>query len=168
MIGFSLLPIPFQVKTMPAIKSFPVLGDHVDMLVTSEMTGGASATLLETSPPGGGPPPHRHENEDETFFIVEGEYELLVDGEWVKGHPGEAFYRARGTVHGFRNSGTSTAKMLIFVEPGGFQKYLEEISPLSVPADLGKLIDISNRYGVFFPGISDNPAILGSAGAVGD
>jgi len=59
---------------MTAIKSFPVLGDQVDMLVTSEMTGGASATLLETSPPGGGPPPHKHENEDETFFIVEGEH----------------------------------------------------------------------------------------------
>jgi quercetin dioxygenase-like cupin family protein len=153
---------------MPAIKSFPVLGDHVDFLVTKEMTGGASATLLETSPPGGGPPPHRHENEDETFFIVEGEYELLVDGEWVKGRPGDAFYRARGTVHTFRNCGQTAGKILIVVAPGGFQNYLEEISPLSVPADLGKLIEISNRYGIFFPGISDNPAVLESAAAVGD
>ena len=153
---------------MAAIKSFPVLGDHVQMLVTSEMTGGASATLLETSPPGGGPPPHKHDNEDETFFIVEGEYELLVDGEWVRGRPGDAFYRARGTVHAFRNCGTTTAKMLIFVRPGGFQDYLEEISPLSVPRDLRKLIHISNRYGIFFPGISDNPAILETAAAAGD
>ena len=153
---------------MAAVKSFPVLGDHVEMLVTSEMTGGASATLLETSPPGGGPPPHKHENEDETFFIVEGEYELLVDGEWVKGHAGDAFYRARGTVHAFRNSGSTAAKMLIFVEPGGFQRYLEEISPLSVPVDLGKLIEISNRYGIFFPGISDAPAVVENAAAVGD
>ena len=153
---------------MASMKSFPVLGDHVDMLVTSEMTGGASATLLETSPPGGGPPPHKHENEDETFFVVEGEYELLVDGEWVKGHPGDAFYRARGTVHAFRNSGTTTAKMLIVVAPGGFQSYLEEISPLFVPADLGKLIEISHRYGIFFPGISDAPATVQSAAAAGN
>jgi hypothetical protein len=55
-------------KHMTAIKSFPVLGDQVDMLVTQDMTGGASATLVETSPPGGGPPPHQHQNEDETFF----------------------------------------------------------------------------------------------------
>src|SRR3954454_12340037 len=149
---------------MTAIKSFAVLGDHVDLLVTTELTGGKSATLLETSPPGGGPPPHQHENEDETFFIVEGEYEFLVDGEWVKGRPGDAFYRARGTVHGFRNCGATTGKILIFVEPGGFQSYLEEISPLTVPADLGKLIEISKRYGISFPGISDNPAVVGSVG----
>jgi len=152
---------------MSAIKSFPVLGDHVDMLVTKEMTGGQSATLLETSPPGGGPPPHRHEHEDETFFIVEGEYEFLVDGEWVKASPGDAFYRARGTVHTFRNCGNTKGKIVIFVQPGAFQSYLEEISPLSVPADLGRLIQISNRYGIFFPGITDNPALLEGAGAAG-
>ncbi len=153
---------------MAVMKSFPVLGDHVDFLVTQDMTGGASATLLETSPPGGGPPPHRHENEDETFFIVEGEYEFLVDGEWVNAGPGDAFYRARGTVHTFRNCGTTTGKILIFVAPGGFQSYLEEISPLSVPSDLARLIEISNRYGIFFPGISDNSALLEREAAVGD
>ncbi len=138
---------------MTAFKSFPVLGDLVEMLVTQDMTQGASATLLETSPPGGGPPPHQHQNEDETFFVVEGEYEFLVDGAWVKAAAGDAFYRGRGTVHTFRNCGATDGKMLIVVHPGGFQGYLEEISPLSVPQDLGKLIEISNRYGITFPEI---------------
>ncbi len=139
---------------MTAIKSFPVLGDQVDMLVTQEMTGGQSATLVETSPPGGGPPPHKHQNEDETFFVIEGDYEFLVDGEWIRASAGDSFYRSRGTIHTFRNCGTTTGRILIFVHPGGFQSYLEEISPLSVPADLPKLIEISNRYGISFPGIS--------------
>ena len=138
---------------MAAIKSFPVLGDQVDMLVTQEMTGGSSATLVETSPPGGGPPPHQHRNEDETFFVIDGEYEFLVDGNWVKASAGDSFYRGRGTIHTFRNCGTTTGRILIFVQPGGFQSYLEEISPLSVPSDLGKLIEISNRYGITFPEI---------------
>jgi quercetin dioxygenase-like cupin family protein len=139
---------------MTAMKSFPVLGDHVDMLVTQEMTGGSSASLVETSPPGGGPPPHKHQNEDETFYVIEGEYEFLVDGEWIKASAGDSFYRGRGTIHTFRNCGTTSGRILIFVQPGGFQSYLEEISPLSVPRDLSKLIEISNRYGIFFPGIS--------------
>src|SRR5262252_5418330 len=121
---------------MTVIKSFPVLGDRVDMLVTQDMTRGASATLIQISPPGGGPPPHQHQNEDETFFIVEGEYELLVDGQWIRASAGDSFYCARGTVHTFRNCGTTNGKMLVFVAPGGFQSYLEEISPLSVPADM--------------------------------
>lgn len=139
---------------MTAIKSFPVLGDQVDMLVTQEMTGGSSATLVEISPPGGGPPPHRHLNEDETFFVIEGEYEFLVDGNWVKAFAGDSFYRRRGTVHTFRNCGTSSGRILIFVQPGGFQSYLEEISPLAVPDDMASLLDISHRYGISFPGIS--------------
>jgi quercetin dioxygenase-like cupin family protein len=139
---------------MAPIKSFPVLGDEVDMLVTQEMTGGSSATLVETSPPGGGPPPHQHQNEDETFFVIEGEYEFLVDGAWIKASAGDSFYRRRGTIHTFRNCGPTSGRILIFVQPGGFQSYLEEISPLSVPADLGKLIEISNRYGITFPTIS--------------
>jgi quercetin dioxygenase-like cupin family protein len=139
---------------MTAIKSFPVLGDQVDMLVTQEMTSGRSATLVEISPPGGGPPPHRHQNEDETFFVIEGEYEFLVDGEWIEASAGDSFFRGRGTTHTFRNRGTTSGRILIFVQPGGFQSYLEEISPLSVPRDLSKLIEISNRYGIFFPGIS--------------
>lgn len=139
---------------MTVIKSFPVLGDQVDMLVTQEMTAGRSAALIETSPPGGGPPPHKHQNEDETFFVIEGDYEFLVDGEWIKASAGDSFYRGRGTVHGFRNCGTTTARILIFVQPGGFQSYLEEISPLSVPADLPELIEISNRYGISFPGMT--------------
>jgi quercetin dioxygenase-like cupin family protein len=138
---------------MTAIKSFPVLGDQVDMLVTQEMTGGQSATLVETSPQGGGPPPHKHQNEDETFFVIEGDYEFLVDGEWIRASAGDSFYRGRGTIHTFRNCGKTTGRILIFVHPGGFQSYLEEISPLSVPADLPKLIEISNRYGISFPGI---------------
>ena len=138
---------------MTAIKSFPVLGDQVDMLVTQDMTGGASATLIEASPPGGGPPPHQHQNEDETFFVVEGDYEFLVDGQWIKASAGDSFYRARGTVHTFRNCGATTGKILIFVTPGGFQSYLEEISPLSVPADMATLLAISARYGISFPGI---------------
>jgi quercetin dioxygenase-like cupin family protein len=144
-----------QVRTnMTSIKSFPVLGDHVDLLVTQDMTGGVSVTLLETSPPGGGPPPHQHKNEDETFFVVEGEYEFLVDGQWIRASAGDSFYRARGTLHTFRNCGATAGRILTFVTPGGFQSYLEEISPLSVPDDLGKLFEISSRYGISFPGIS--------------
>ena len=139
---------------MNAIKSFPVLGDQVDMLVTQDMTGGASATLIQISAPGGGPPPHQHQNEDETFYVIEGEYELLIDGQWIKASAGDSFYRARGTVHTFRNCGATIGKMLVFVTPGKFQSYLEEISPLSVPDDMATLLEISSRYGISFPGIS--------------
>jgi quercetin dioxygenase-like cupin family protein len=115
------------------------------------MTEGRSVTLMEISPPGGGPPPHMHQNEDETFHIVEGEYEFLVDGAWVRGVAGETFHTNRGSVHTFRNCGESTGRLLMLVVPGAFQHLLEEISPLTIPNDIPTLIDIAARYGITFP-----------------
>jgi quercetin dioxygenase-like cupin family protein len=136
---------------MIPVKTLPILGSQVEVLISSEMTEGRSVTLMEVSPPGGGPPPHMHLNEDETFHIVEGEYEFLVDGAWVRGVAGESFHTNRGSVHTFRNCGESTGKLLMFVVPGAFQGFLEEISPLTIPNDIPTLIDIAARYGITFP-----------------
>lgn len=119
--------------------------------MSGEMTDGKSSTMTQTSPPGGGPPPHQHTNEDETFFVLEGEYEFLSNGTWRKVERGETVHAMRGSVHTFRNAGAAAGKMLIFVVPGGFEKYLEEISPLSVPADMPRILEISEHYGISFP-----------------
>jgi quercetin dioxygenase-like cupin family protein len=141
-----------QLNGMPVnpVKTFPVFGEPVEVLVSGEMTGGLSATLTQTSPPGGGPPPHSHAREDETFFVLEGEYELLQDGAWNRIPPGRAMHAKRGGVHTFRNEGTTTGKMLVFVTPAGMEKYLEEISVLSMPQDMAQLLAISERYGITF------------------
>lgn len=131
-------------------KTFQVFGEPVEVLVSGGMTGGLSATLTQTSPPGGGPPPHSHAREDETFFVLEGDYEFLQDGAWRKIEPGLAIHAPRGAVHTFRNAGASTGKMLVFVTPAGMEKYLEEISPLSMPQDVAQLMAISDRYGIAF------------------
>src|SRR5271154_4246883 len=121
---------------MTPVKSFAVFGEPVEILIASDSTAGRSATMTQSSPPGGGPPPHSHQHEDETFFVLEGNYDFLLNGEWRKVPPGEAVHAMRGSVHAFRNCGTAPGKVLIFVVPGGFEKYLEEISCLSFPADM--------------------------------
>jgi quercetin dioxygenase-like cupin family protein len=134
-----------------SIKTFKVFGEPVEVLVPGELTAGASATLTQISPPGGGPPPHMHLNEDETFFVLEGEYEFLEEGQWRKIQPAQAVHAKRGSVHTFRNLGTSAGKMLVFVAPSGMENYLEEISTLSIPDDMAQILAISNRYGISFP-----------------
>ena len=133
------------------IETFSVFGEPVEVLVTGEMTGGKSSTMTQSSPPGGGPPPHVHQNEDETFFVLEGDYEFLQNGEWHRVAQGESVHAVRGSIHTFRNAGTAIGKMLIFVTPGGFEKYLKEISSLSIPGDMEEIIAISDRYEISFP-----------------
>src|SRR4029079_17883974 len=48
-------------------------GDLYRFLVTGEETGGAYFAMEAVVPPGGGPPPHIHRNEDETFYVLDGE-----------------------------------------------------------------------------------------------
>ncbi|MGA7858496.1 MAG: cupin domain-containing protein [Terracidiphilus sp.] len=130
--------------------TFPVFGEPIEILLTGEMTDGRSTTIIQTSPPGGGPPPHSHENEDEVFFVLEGDYEFLQNGEWTKAVPGKAVYGPRGHFHTFRNAGTTEGRMLIFIAPAGLERYFAEISPLAMPWDMAQLLDISEKYGISF------------------
>ncbi len=145
-------PTPDSRNGIPVslIKSFKVFGEPVEILVPGEATGGLSCTLIQTSPPGGAPPPHSHRNEDETFFVLEGNYEFLASGQWKAVSSGQAVVGIRGEVHTFRNVGTTAGRMLVFVAPAGMEKYLEEISLLSMPEDAAQLFAISERYGIAF------------------
>ena len=65
-------------------KALWVAGDLVTLKVVGEDTSGSFILGEEVTPPGGGPPPHVHRREDETFFVLEGEYEFLVGGRTVR------------------------------------------------------------------------------------
>lgn len=132
------------------MKAFPVFGEAVEVLTSSETTGGRSTTFTQASPPGGGPPPHSHTNEDETFYVLEGEYEFLLNGEIRKLVAGDVAHAMRGSVHTFRNAGTTPGKILIVAVPAGLEKYLEEISSFSIPADMEQVLEVSRRYGITF------------------
>jgi len=144
----------FEEPFMTPIKSFTVFGEPVDVLTDGATTHGLSCAVTQVSPPGGGPPPHRHEHEDETFYILSGEYEFLYEDRWHPRFPGQTFHAERGSVHTFRNCGSTPGKILVFVTPSGMEKYLEEISVLEMPKDIPQLLTISERYGISFPGLT--------------
>jgi len=135
---------------MNPTETFTVFDEPIEILVPGEMTNGRSTTIIQTSPPGGGPPPHSHQNEDEIFFVLEGDYEFLENGEWSKAIPGKAICGMRGSIHTFRNAGATTGKMLIFIAPAGLELYFREISELSMPWDMAQLLTISEKYGIAF------------------
>jgi mannose-6-phosphate isomerase-like protein (cupin superfamily) len=52
-----------------------------------EQTGGAFALIDNVGPPGDSPF-HVHHNEDEAFYVLEGEITVYVGGEKIKAEPG--------------------------------------------------------------------------------
>ena len=135
---------------MKSGKMVVVLGEKIEVVVPGEATNGASTMLVQTSPPGGGPPPHRHAKEDEYFSVLEGKFELLIEGEWTPVLKGETVFAPRNHWHTFRNAGETDGRIQIIVSPAGLEKYFEEISPLALPDDMQQLLEISARYGIEF------------------
>jgi mannose-6-phosphate isomerase-like protein (cupin superfamily) len=101
-------------------------GDEVTFLITGEETGGAVFMAELSVPPAGGPPPHIHHREDESFYIREGTLAIRVGDRTVNVSPGDFVHVPRGTVHCFRNTGNTHAKMLVTFTPGGMEKFFEQ------------------------------------------
>ena len=131
-------------------KSFKVFGEPVSILVTGEMSGGRVAVVTQVSPRGGGPPPHVHTREDETFTVLDGEFEIFDGLVWHPLHAGDSYFAERGKAHTFRSVGPKDGTIHVVVSPAGMDEYLEHISRLSIPQDLPELTRISEEFGVSF------------------
>ena len=105
-----------------------VLGELVTYKTTSEQTGGAYSLFEVTTQPEVGPPPHVQHREDEAFYVLEGEYEFLVEGRTIDADAGSLIYVPRGNLHAHKNVGKEPGRMLVSQTPGGtHERFFDEI-----------------------------------------
>ena len=52
--------------------------DAITLIATAEQTGGSIGVFEDTTSPGDGPPRHVHHGSDELFYILEGEFHILL------------------------------------------------------------------------------------------
>src|SRR5262249_35648645 len=74
--------------------------------------------------PGDEPPFHVHKNEDEWFYVLEGEVTLHVVGQKQVGRIGAFVSFPRGIPHTFTVESTR-ARFLVINTPGGFERMFE-------------------------------------------
>lgn len=77
-----------------------VLGDRITVLARLDQIGDYAVTL-NYGQEGHGPPPHSHPW-DETFFVVKGKVEFVIDGEAQTATSGTLVHFPAGEVHSFR------------------------------------------------------------------
>jgi quercetin dioxygenase-like cupin family protein len=138
-----------------------VVGDLYTILTSGEDTGGAFALIHAVVPPGGGPPPHVHRREDEAFYVLEGELTFQADRRSFPAVAGSWITLPKGSLHTFRNGGSTSARMLIVVTPSGLEKFFAEVGeevkdrslppPPVTPAAIEKLLAVAPRYGIEIP-----------------
>ncbi len=143
-------------------RSLRVFGELVMYKIKSEQTGGAYSLFEVASQPGSGPPPHVQHREDESFYLLEGEYEFLVEGRTLRAGAGSLIYVPRGNLHAHRNVAEGVGRMLVSQTPGGsHERFLEEISeerrdvsttPISNgPQETERIAKIAVEYGIEMP-----------------
>ena len=72
-----------------------ILGIPMVIRIHGRDTGGVVSAVESHDVPGGGPPPHIHHREDETFQVLEGEYEWTVGGKTFIAKKGATIFAPR-------------------------------------------------------------------------
>jgi quercetin dioxygenase-like cupin family protein len=150
---FSMTSPQAQPVLIPATagRRLPVLGSDITVKLNSAQTAGSAYVFESVSPPGAGVPPHVHEQEDELLTVLEGEVEVLLDGNRSTASAGAVASFPRGVPHAFTNTGERPARIFWVVTPGeNFEKFFDDASklPSDAPPDLGRIGAISSRYGI--------------------
>jgi mannose-6-phosphate isomerase-like protein (cupin superfamily) len=72
------------------------------------------------------PPPHTHPAQVEEYEVIEGRFDVVVDGRWVSLGPGESASVPIGALHTFRNSSGSTVRVRNWHRPAlRFEEFIE-------------------------------------------
>ena len=66
--------------------------------------------------------PHAHADEDDAFYILEGEMTFLLGGEECLPAAGDVRARPADTEHGFRNDSDAPVRILNIHAPAGFDR----------------------------------------------
>lgn len=105
-------------------------GGPLTFKVRGEQTNGVLTALENVIAPGDGPPLHVHANEDEAWYILEGELRFRLDAEMASAPAGSFVFVPRGTPHCFQSVGETPARILVLFTPSGMERFFDRFAEL--------------------------------------
>ena len=108
-------------------------GDEYRIRLTAADSNGALGLVEAMVPPLSGPVAHTHADQDETFYMIDGELEFLDGDRTFIAGPGDVVFIPRTIRHRFKNVGPRLAKMLFMYTPGGTEQAFIEGGDEPVP-----------------------------------
>jgi quercetin dioxygenase-like cupin family protein len=120
----------------------------LSFVAVGEQTGGAYALIEAANKPSTGVPLHIHEREDETWFVLEGEYVFQVGDQTFCAHAGDYVFGPRNVPHRYANQTAAVARALIMVTPAGFEGFWRESARLGSDAPASVHEALGRKYGV--------------------
>jgi quercetin dioxygenase-like cupin family protein len=115
--------------------------------VPKQMTE-ASFSWHATLPPGTFVPPHIHPTQDEFIRVLEGRFDLVLDGQAMQAKAGDVIRMPMGIMHGIFNKSGAPVRALFWVSPAkGLYTLFTRIHNV---ADPGEVVRIASEYDVTF------------------
>ena len=138
------------------------IGMLATIKATAEQTGGQYTLVEIHAPEGFASPLHVHHQEDEGFWILEGEMTFYVGDQTIKARPGSFLFGPKDIPHAFTVD-SGPARLLFVLSPAGFEGLIREMGEparsLSIPpqpeepeeppdeAEMERLAALGARYG---------------------
>ena len=142
-------------------EAFWLLGMLEVVKISGEETNGEFGLLDVTARAGEGSPWHVHPEEDEWFYVLEGDFTVYVGDTRLSLETGSFAFGPKGVPHTFF-AGPDGGRALIGFSPFQFEGFLREIGepatervlppPLEAPPDMERLLPIGIRNGMHILG----------------
>ena len=99
-------------------RTYHLLGNLLTFHAFPSETGDRYTLVEIKTAPGAGAPPNHHAGEDECFFVLEGEFGFLVDGQTISATAGDFVKIPDGAVHAFTCTGDRPGRLIGINAPG--------------------------------------------------
>jgi mannose-6-phosphate isomerase-like protein (cupin superfamily) len=100
----------------------------------------ASFAFDTVFPPGTFVPPHFHPDQDEFIRVLEGEFDIWLDGEDLKATAGDLIRMPMGSKHGIFNKSNASTRALFWVAPSmRLYQLFVKIDQVADPAEIVRL-----------------------------
>jgi mannose-6-phosphate isomerase-like protein (cupin superfamily) len=124
------------------------LNGRFDCKVSSKDTKGNLCIYDTFRTTSGGPPLHVHHDQDEWFFVREGQFVFRVGDDTFQLNPGDSAFGPRKVPHAFVNV-TETGTLMIAYQPAGtIEQFFLDGSLLSAPPTPAELQALYRRHGL--------------------
>jgi quercetin dioxygenase-like cupin family protein len=123
--------------------------------VGAKQSGGAFTLIEWCAPAGFGPPRHVHQQEDEVFYVMEGEMRVVCGSKTWEASTGSLVFLPRGIEHAFIVLGEAPIRGLQITSPADFEDFVAEVGrrpetpglPTPQMPDIARLNEVALRRG---------------------
>jgi quercetin dioxygenase-like cupin family protein len=132
------------------------LGEHhtigvssSDFKVLTRDSGGGLFIMEHTNRKKGGPPRHLHHNEDEWFYVLEGEYIAEVGSERFQLQAGDSLFGPREVPHAWVFVGNTAGRLLIAFAPANkMEAFFRDNAKRTTDGDYLNDAQVHRAYGL--------------------